>query len=101
MAKGASHGREGHTCCGILEEAHARSVERREKRRDEPLPWIALKVAVGITVCIIAYAFYVYIGRFCVPMIRGNTGVLGGRRIGSEYYDKFPIVVRKLMVFWY
>ena len=93
MAKSTSHGREEHTCCGILEEAAARSVERREKRREKPQPWIALKAAVGITICIIVYGYYVYIGRFCAPMIRDNAGVLGGRRIGSEYYDKISIAI--------
>ncbi len=69
-----------HSCCGVVQEAQ----ERRRQRRAKPQPWIVLKLAVGLTVSIIGYTSYVYIGRFCVPMIRKNHGALGGRRIGSE-----------------
>lgn len=41
-------------------------------------------MTIGITLGIIAYASYVYIGRFCVPMLKKNSGILGGRRVGSE-----------------
>ena len=44
-----------------------------------------LKFTVGLTLAIMAYAGYVYIGRFCKPMIRKDHGALGGRRVGSEY----------------
>lgn len=84
MVQNGRRGPTEHKCCGILEEAAAKSLERRSKRREKPQPWIVLKTAVGITAAIIVYAFYVYIGRFCVPMIRDNDGVLGGRKIGSE-----------------
>lgn len=84
MVKDLPQGDQGHKCCGILEEAANRSLERRATRREKPQPWIVLKFAVGLTSGIIAYAFYVYVGRFCVPMIRDNDGALGGRSIGSE-----------------
>lgn len=86
MTKNESDGQTEHKCCGILEEAATKSLERREKRREKPQPWIVLKTAVAITSAIIAYGFYVYIGRFCVPMIRDNDGALGGRKIGSECF---------------
>lgn len=71
-------------CCGAVQEATAKSVERRNQRREKPQPWIVLKMTIGITLGMIAYASYVYIGRFCVPMVR-KGGILGGRRVGSEY----------------
>jgi palmitoyltransferase len=71
-------------CCGVVQEAAAKSRERAEQRRNKPQPWIVLKMTVGITLAIIGYASYVYIGRFCVPMIRDNAGPLGGRKTGSK-----------------
>ena len=68
----------------MVEDAALKSRQRRDKRRDKPQPWIALKFAVAFTSALIGYASYVYIGRFCVPMIRKDHGALGGRRIGSE-----------------
>lgn len=70
-------------CCGVVQEASSKSMERRRKRREKPQPWIVLKMTIGITLGIIGYASYVYIGRFCVPMIK-HGGILGGRRVGSE-----------------
>lgn len=71
-------------CCGIVQEATTKSMERRNKRREKAQPWIVLKMAIGMTLGIIGYASYVYIGRFCVPMLKRNSGILGGRRFGSE-----------------
>ena len=82
-------------CCGAVQEATAKSVERRNQRRAKPQPWIVLKMTIGFTLGIIGYASYVYIGRFCVPMIRDNAGILGGRRVGSEYKG-IPLGVRRL-----
>ena len=76
--------RQEFNCCAVMEEAAMRSRERRAKRKQKPMPWIVLKLAVGITIGIVAYTFYVYIGRLCVPMIRKNEGALGGRGTGSE-----------------
>lgn len=73
-----------HKCCGVVGEAAAKSRQRRDKRRDKPQPWIALKFTVGLTLAIIGYASYVYIGRFCKPMIRKDHGALGGRKVGSK-----------------
>lgn len=60
-------------------------MRKREERRNKPQPWAARKATIVIVLGIIGYAFYVYIGRFCVAMLRDDAGVLGGRRIGSEY----------------
>lgn len=70
-----------HSCCGVVQEAQ----EKSRKRRDKPQPWLVLKLTIGFAVGIVGYASYVYIGRFCEPMIRKNHGALGGRRVGSEY----------------
>ena len=70
-----------HKCCGVVQEA----TEKSRRRREQPQSWLTLKFAVGLTVGIIGYASYVYIGRFCEPMIRKNHGALGGRRVGSKY----------------
>lgn len=78
-----SHGK----CCGVVQEA----TERRARRREKPQPWIVLKMTIGLTLAIIGYTSYVYIGRFCVPLIRENNGplgFLGGRNIGSTFLYK-------------
>lgn len=72
------------TCCGVVEDAKYRAREKRANRA-KPQPWIVLKFAVGLTTGIIAYASYVYIGRFCVPMLLKNDGALGGQAMGGEY----------------
>ena len=77
--------REDFNCCAVIEESAMRSRERRARRKERPMPWVVRKLAVGITVGIVAYTFYVYIGRLCVPMIRKDEGALGGRRAGSTY----------------
>lgn len=69
-----------HKCIGIVEEA----LEKREAARNRPQPWIARKLAVFITIGIIGYAWYVYVGRFCVPMIRRDEGALGSRAMGGK-----------------
>ena len=65
------------------QEAIYRAREKQEART-KPQPWIILKLAVGITIGIIGYASYVYIGRFCVPMLLEEDNTLGGRAMGSE-----------------
>ncbi|EMD30904.1 hypothetical protein CERSUDRAFT_100876 [Gelatoporia subvermispora B] len=87
-----------HQCCGMVEEAAAKSRDRRAARREKPQPWIVRKLAVGMTLGIIAYTFYVYIGRFCVRMIRGDSGELGGRGIGIAFLVVFCIL--GLLMLW-
>jgi palmitoyltransferase len=60
------------------------NAKRRARRANQtPPPWIILKLAVFITLGIIVYASYVYIGRLCVPMLRRSPGALGSRTLGS------------------
>ncbi|KAI0633015.1 zf-DHHC-domain-containing protein [Trametes polyzona] len=75
-------------CCGVVEEAR----EKRAARRAKPQPWIVLKLTIPITVGIIAYAFYVYIGRLCVPMIRRDADALGGRGMGIAFLVVFTVL---------
>ncbi|KAH9943901.1 zf-DHHC-domain-containing protein [Amylocystis lapponica] len=94
MAKHA-RGEQEHTCCGVIEEAR----EKRARKREKPHSWLVLKFAVGLTVAIIAYAFYVYIGRLCVPMIRRDRGDLsGGRATGIGFLVVFSLF--GLMMLW-
>lgn len=75
-----------------------RSRERREKRKRKPMPWILLKLTVVVTAGIIAYAFYVYIGRLCVPLIRRDSGAIGGRATGIGFLVVFCVL--GLMMIW-
>lgn len=60
-------------------------LERKRKDRESrPRPWIERKFAVGLTIALASYTWYVYVGRFCVPMIRRDPGALGERGMGSE-----------------
>ncbi|EIW56472.1 zf-DHHC-domain-containing protein [Trametes versicolor FP-101664 SS1] len=81
-------------CCGAVEEAREKSAARRAK----PQPWIVRKLTVFITIGIMGYAFYVYIGRLCVPMIKRETGALGGRGMGIGFLVVFCIL--GLMMVW-
>ncbi|KAI0744588.1 zf-DHHC-domain-containing protein [Earliella scabrosa] len=83
-----------HKCIGIVEEA----LEKREAARNRPQPWIARKLAVFITIGIIGYAWYVYVGRFCVPMIRRDEGALGSRAMGVAFLVVFSIL--GLIMIW-
>ncbi|KXN92539.1 putative palmitoyltransferase ZDHHC20 [Leucoagaricus sp. SymC.cos] len=67
-----------HQCCGVVEEA---ALQAREKRanRTKPQPWIVRKLAVFLTLGIMGYAGYVYIGRFCVSAIKRTDQSSTGR----------------------
>jgi palmitoyltransferase len=75
------------TCCGVVEEARFRAHERRTHK---PQPWIVLKFAVGLTLALIAYTSYVYVGIFCKDMIVKNESALGSPTMGSMYIPAFP-----------
>lgn len=55
-----------------------------DRQTSKPDSWVALKFAVGLTFALLAYCYYVYVGRACVPMIRGDPGRRGGKVQGSE-----------------
>ncbi len=80
---------------GIVEEAR----EKSEARRNKPQPWIVRKLAVFITIAMIAYTWYVYVGRMCVPMIRRDAGALGSRGLGSKLKFIHAAVIGTLTTF--
>ena len=59
-------------------------LEKRRERRSKPQPWILLKFAILLNLGIIGFASYVYVGRFCVPMLIRKPGAMGDRVFGSE-----------------
>lgn len=71
------------TCCGVIQETKYQVREKRAQR-EGPQSWIALKLTIFVAIGIMGYAAYVYIGRFCVPMIRGDPDALGSRALASE-----------------
>jgi palmitoyltransferase len=63
--------------------AESNEARRARRRREGPPPWIIRKLAVFVVAAIIAYTCYVYIARFCVPMLRQRADALGSRATGS------------------
>ncbi|KAI0742878.1 zf-DHHC-domain-containing protein [Daedaleopsis nitida] len=82
--KGSSPQETEHRCMGVVQEA----LDKREAARNKPQPWIARKLAVFLTIGIIGYSWYVYVGRFCVPMIKEDAGALGSRGMGGELQQR-------------
>lgn len=89
MAKGGAGQRREGTCCGVIHEAKYQARAKQDQRT-APQPWIVLKLTIAVGLGIIGYACYVYIGRFCLPMIRKSGGALGGRVMGSEWISGSP-----------
>lgn len=83
------------TCCGVVEEARLRAHHRRTHK---PQPWIVLKFAVGLTLALIAYTSYVYVGIFCKDMIVKNESALGSPTTGIVFLVVFCLLL--LMVLW-
>ncbi|KAG6833410.1 hypothetical protein H0H87_007395 [Tephrocybe sp. NHM501043] len=73
----------GSKCCGVVEEAANRTLQRRAAR-STPQPWIVRKLMVGVTFSAMAYSAYVFIGRLCVDMIRRLDGAGGSRGTGAQ-----------------
>ncbi|KAH9966372.1 DHHC palmitoyltransferase-domain-containing protein [Lactifluus volemus] len=75
----------------------------RRPLRKSPQPWFVLKFTILVASAIIAYTAYVYIGRFCIPMIKhrhssNSNDQLGSRTLGIAFLAVF--VVLGLMVIW-
>ncbi|KAF4586332.1 palmitoyltransferase pfa5 [Pleurotus pulmonarius] len=85
------------TCCGVIRETKYQVREKRAQR-EGPQPWIALKLTIFVTIGIMGYAAYVYIGRFCVPMIRGDPDALGSRALAIVFLVIFSMFY--LMMVW-
>ncbi|KAI0772411.1 zf-DHHC-domain-containing protein [Trametes elegans] len=91
---GSATRRPEESCCGVVQEAREKSAARREK----PQPWLVRKLTIFITIGIIGYAFYVYIARLCLPMIRQDARALGGRAMGIGFLVVFCVL--GLMMLW-
>ena len=68
-------------CFGLVEKP---SAHEKSKRRRSGQPWILKKLIVIITLGVMVYGAYVYLGRLCVPMIRRRNDAGAGRGTGSE-----------------
>lgn len=77
----AKHGRfKEHKCCGIVEDTNYQVKKKRESRKG-PQPWIVLKSMVFGGIGIVGYSAYVYIGRLCIPFIKGRRKAAGSTRL--------------------
>ena len=77
-----------HTCCGTIQDVREKSHSRRSK----PQPWIVLKFMVPFSLGIIGYSTYVYVVRFCVRMIKRESGALAGRTVGSKCIPRLAVL---------
>ncbi|KAL5525073.1 hypothetical protein ACEPAF_8942 [Sanghuangporus sanghuang] len=71
---------------------------KRRQRLDKPRNWVERKLTVGIVIGVAGYAWYVYIGRFCVPMLRRDENALGGRGMGVAFTIVFCLFG---LIFWW
>ncbi|KAF8588037.1 zf-DHHC-domain-containing protein [Ramaria rubella] len=74
-------------CSEALEENR-----RKQEARVGPRPWIGRKLAVGIAIALICYTYYVYVARFCVPMIKRESRALAGRDTGIALLVIFNVL---------
>ena len=83
-----SNARGKHTRRTFFVRLHERLTVKAEERRrkSKARPWLERKFIVGLVVAFFAYAWYVYVGRFCVPMIRRHANALGHRATGGECF---------------
>ncbi|KAH9039078.1 zf-DHHC-domain-containing protein [Lactarius pseudohatsudake] len=76
------------------------AARKRRDARKSPQPWFVLKLTVAISVAIIAYTAYVYIGRLCIPMIKRKSSSLGSRTMGIVFLVVF-VVLGMIMIWAY
>ncbi|RXW18095.1 hypothetical protein EST38_g7766 [Candolleomyces aberdarensis] len=84
-----------HSCCGVVQESAMRAREDRYERHEaasKPQPWIVLKMVVFITLGIIGYAAYVYVGLLVLPMIQRRRGAEGSRETGIGLLVGFAVL---------
>jgi len=72
--------------------------EKRRKRRSKPQPWVILKFAIFLTLGIIGFATYVYVDRFCVPMLTREPEAMGDRVFGIVFLAVFGVLL--IMMLW-
>lgn len=91
-------GRSSRSVCPNFSEVVHEARERSARRRNGPQPWIVRKLAVGIVIGILGYAYYVYVVTFCIPMIQEHRNALGKKRIGIAFLVTFNILF--LLLVW-
>jgi palmitoyltransferase len=64
----------------------------RHEARARPQPWIVLKMVVFLTLGLMGYAAYVYVGLLVVPMIQRRAGAEGSRETGIGLLVGFAVV---------
>ncbi|TDL26842.1 zf-DHHC-domain-containing protein [Rickenella mellea] len=77
-------------CIGFSETLEKQRIERNQ--RTTPQPWIARKFMIGVIIGIVGFAYYVYIARFCLPMIRKRDNALGGKAMGITFLTVFCLL---------
>ncbi|TFK71228.1 zf-DHHC-domain-containing protein [Pluteus cervinus] len=80
------------TCCGVVEEVKTQAREKRASR-SKPQPWVVRKLMVAISLAIIGYVAYVYIGRFCLEMITEDGKALSNRKVGISLLAVFSVLL--------
>lgn len=99
MSQGIRFKRErpgGSKCCGVIEGAANRSREKRAARPN-PQPWIVRKFMIAVTLGLMGYSVYVYVGRLCVDMIRRRADAGGSRNTGIALLVVFSILFLWMM----
>ncbi|KAI5122661.1 hypothetical protein M0805_007921 [Coniferiporia weirii] len=81
---------------GFSEQVKLRRKQRA--RSNKPRPWIERKFVVAFVIGMAGYAWYVYIARFCLPMIRRDADAMGGRGMGVAFLVVFCLL--GLMFWW-
>lgn len=70
-------------CVSFSEALENKRLERAKKTGPEP--WIIRKLTVGVTLGVLAFEFYAYAARLCVPMLRREGNARGSRPLGGEF----------------
>lgn len=82
-------------CIGLRTQIQAsadRQREARERRNELPQPWIVRKLAVFMVFGLLGFAYYVYVVRFCIKMIRKQSNAKGNRAQGSEFISSWTAI---------
>jgi palmitoyltransferase len=71
-------------CIGLAQRVEFEVQRSRERRQSKPQPWLIRKFLVGLVLAILIYVCYVYVGRFCVTMLRKRSTAQGSLFQGGE-----------------
>ncbi|KAF8660702.1 hypothetical protein AX16_001569 [Volvariella volvacea WC 439] len=79
-----------HVCCGVTQDLKVVVAEKRNS--DRPKPWIARKFMIVVTLGVMGYAAYVFIGRLCLQMLRRDRDATGSRGTGVALLSVFCVL---------